>query len=31
VFFRTPEHVLVAARRQRDEAHQDDRPVALRG
>jgi SSS family transporter len=30
VFFRTPEHVLLAAQRTRGEAHQDDRPVALR-
>jgi Na+/proline symporter len=31
VFFRTPEHVLVAAQRQREDAHTDERPVALRG
>jgi solute:Na+ symporter, SSS family len=30
LFFRTPEHVLIAAKRQREEAHHDDRPVALR-
>jgi Na+/proline symporter len=31
ILFRTPEHVLVAAQRKRGDAHQDDRPVALRG
>ena len=31
VFFQTPQHILEAAQRKRAEAHQDDRPVALRG
>ena len=31
VLFRTPDHVLAAAARKRDEAHDDQRPVALRG
>jgi Na+/proline symporter len=30
MLFRTPEHVLIAAQRQRGEAQHDDRPVALR-
>jgi SSS family transporter len=30
VMFRTPEHVIVAAQRQKEEAHHDDRPVSLR-
>src|SRR5688572_20567784 len=31
LFFRTPDHVLTEARRRREEAHMDERPVALRG
>jgi SSS family solute:Na+ symporter len=30
LFFRTPDHVLIAAQQRRSEALQDDRPVALR-
>jgi SSS family solute:Na+ symporter len=30
VLFRTPEYIIVAAQRQKEEAHHDDRPVSLR-